>query len=140
MLGLCVFSRRRHEEKWWALNLILSICYGSSFKFHKSENGMIGHTSGVWCAGIGFSITFIKMFAGAGNKWLNRHMLWMFLLQGWVDWGRMHQWIEHTNEIKKNVVPLKRTIVTSMWAEYVPAHEESELIMFRKLHEVKEQA
>ena len=131
--AMCAFSRRAHEEKWWIANLILTIGYMGSWKFHKAENGVIGHTAGIWCAFGGFLFTLMRMFAGAGNARWNRRMMVFYVGHGWIDWGRLHQWIEHTNEIKKNVVPLKMTIMTSMFAEYIPAHEEPELIMLRKL-------
>lgn len=134
--AMCAFSRRQHEEKWWIANLVLTIGYMGSWKFHKAENGVIGHTAGIWCAFGGFMFTMLRMFAGAGNPKWNRRALMFYMAHGWIDWGRLHQWIEHTNEIKKNVVPLKMTIMTSMFAEYIPAHEEPELIMMRKLTSV----
>lgn len=79
------------------------------------------------------------MYAGAGHSKWNKRLLFFYGFHGWIDWGRLHQWIEHTNEIKKNVVPLRKAIMTSMWAEYIPAHEEPDLILLRKLHSVDEQ-
>lgn len=133
---ICFLSRRQHEEKWWLANLFLVVGYCGSFKFHKAENGMTGHISGVWCAGIGAFFAIMRMYGRAGNQKWNLRLLFIYMLQGWIDWGRMHQWIEHTNEIKKNVVPLKRTVVTSMWGEFIPSHMEAELILLRPLKEV----
>lgn len=134
--SLCAFSRKQHEEKWWLGNLLLTIGYTGCFKFHKAENGVIGHTSGIWCAWCGVCLCLLRLYGGAGNAKWNKRLMVFYSLQGWVDWGRMHQWIEHTTEIKKNVTPLKRTVVTSMWSEYIPAHAEPALILHGKLHEV----
>jgi hypothetical protein len=130
----CVLSRRTHEEKWWLMNLVIVIGYFGSFKFHKSENGLIGHTSGIWCAGLGVLMSIGKLWAGAGSAKWNCRLAFLYAFQGWIDWGRLHQWVEHSNEIKRNVVTLRNTVVTSMWAEYIPSHEEPELVLMRRLH------
>lgn len=129
----CLLSRRRHQEKWWLGGVVLTVGYFTSGKFHKQGNGAQGHNAGVFLATFGVVGTTARCMGSSGATPFNVASIALFFLMGWYDWGMAHQWTAYIAQFKREISGASgKALETSLWIEFVPQHEATEFVHFKK--------
>ncbi|KPI87732.1 hypothetical protein ABL78_3205 [Leptomonas seymouri] len=126
----CLTMRVRNKEKWWMGMFGICTAYYSSVKAHKVNNGLVGHQSGFFAAGMGAIGCVARLMVKSGSfKW-NVGCLGAFSALLWYEVGRYHLWTEHVTEFRREVTPERSY---DLLGEYVPQSLEIEFLPYRPI-------
>jgi hypothetical protein len=126
----CLTMRVRNKEKWWLGMFSICTVYYSSVKAHKVNNGLVGHQSGFFAAGMGVIGCVARLMVKSGSfKW-NVGCLTLFSSLLWYEIGRYHLWTEHVTEFRRAVTPERSY---NLLGEYVPQALEVEFLPYRAI-------
>lgn len=126
----CFFMKRRNKEKWWFGLFLITGVYYSSVKAHKVNNGLVGHQSGFFAAGMGVIGSTARIVLKSGRRIANLSLLAMFSTMMWYEIGRFHLWSEHVVEFRRLSTPQRSYDLLS---EYVSPNFNIEFLPYRSL-------
>lgn len=124
----CLTMKSRNREKWWFGLFLISGVYYNSVKAHKVGNGLVGHQSGFFAAGMGVLGCTARLMARSGSAKWNRRLLLTFTALAWYEVGRYHMWAAHTTEFRREVSPER---YYNLLSEYVPQELQVEFLAYR---------
>ncbi|KAG5499432.1 hypothetical protein JKF63_07995 [Porcisia hertigi] len=124
----CLTMKVRNKEKWWMGMFAICTVYYSSVKAHKVGNGLVGHQSGFFAAGMGAIGCVARLMARSGTVRRNLRGLGLFAALLWYELGRYHLWAEHVTEFRRDVTPERSY---DLLGEYVPQSLEVEFLPYR---------
>ncbi|AIO00227.1 hypothetical protein LPMP_292800 [Leishmania panamensis] len=124
----CLTMKVRNREKWWMGMFAISVVYYNSIKAHKVGNGLLGHQSGFFAAGMGTIGCTARLMAKSGSARQNVGGLSLFVALLWYEIGRYHLWAEHVTEFRRDVTPQRSY---DLLGEYVPPTYEVEFLPYR---------
>lgn len=122
----CFFMKRRNKEKWWFGLFLITGVYYSSVKAHKVNNGLVGHQSGFFAAGMGAIGSTARLVLKSGHRNANLSLLALFSSMMWYELGRFHLWSEHVVEFRRMSTPqrsydlLNEYVSPSLHIEFLP--------------------
>ncbi|AAZ10331.1 uncharacterized protein TEOVI_000444300 [Trypanosoma equiperdum] len=126
----CATMRAANRERWWLGLFFMGGLYYNAVKAHKVGNGLVGHQSGFFAAGLGAIGCVGRLLVRVGNPKANRRLLCMFAALMWYEVGRYHLWSEHATEFRKEVTPEH---AYGLLTEYVPPHIDTDLLPYRSV-------
>ncbi|KAG5473931.1 hypothetical protein LSCM1_04567 [Leishmania martiniquensis] len=124
----CLTMRVRNKEKWWMGMFAICVVYYSSVKAHRVDNGLVGHQSGFFAAGMGAVGCVARLMAKSGSIRKNLGALGLFSGLLWYEIGRFHLWMEHVTEFRRRVTPERSY---DLLGEYVPQSLEAAFLPYR---------
>lgn len=138
LASLCLFSsfmscltmKVRNKERWWMGMFAICTVYYSSVKAHKVDNGLVGHQSGFFAAGMGVIGCTARLMVRSGSLKWNVGCLGLFTSLMWYEIGRYHLWTEHVTEFRREVTPERSY---DLLGEYVPQSLEVEFLPYRAI-------
>lgn len=126
----CLTMKARHKEKWWMGMFAICTIYYGSVKAHKVDNGVLGHQSGFFAAGLGVVGCSARLMVRSGSACRNAAGLALFAALMWYELGRYHLWSEYMTEFRREIAP-ERSF--DLLGEYVPQSLEVEFLPYRRL-------
>ncbi|ESL09481.1 hypothetical protein TRSC58_02796 [Trypanosoma rangeli SC58] len=124
----CLTMKARNMERWWLGLFFMCGMYYNAVKAHKVNNGLVGHQSGFFAAGMGVLGCGCRLVVHAGSAKTNRRLLLLFGTLMWYEVGRYHLWAEHVSEFRHELTP-ERTY--NLLAEFVPQETATEFLPYR---------
>ncbi|KEG13743.1 hypothetical protein DQ04_00811030 [Trypanosoma grayi] len=129
LLG-CLTMKARNMERWWLGLFFMCGMYYNAVKAHKVNNGLVGHQSGFFAAGMGVLGCGSRLVVRAGSRRNNVRLLSLFSALMWYEVGRYHLWAEHVSEFRREVTP-ERTY--NLLTEYVPQGIDTVFLPYRSV-------
>ncbi|KAH9598700.1 hypothetical protein LSM04_000189 [Trypanosoma melophagium] len=126
----CLTMKSRNMERWWLGLFFMGGMYYNAMKAHKVNNGLVGHQSGFFAAGMGVLGCSARLMVRAGGVRNNSLLLLLFSALMWYEVGRYHLWAEHVSEFRREVVPGR---TCNLLTEYVPQDIETEFLPYRSV-------
>nr|CCC89758.1 conserved hypothetical protein [Trypanosoma congolense IL3000] len=126
----CLTMRARNMERWWFGLFFMGGLYYNAVKAHKVGNGLVGHQSGFFAAGLGVIGCGGRLLVHAGSPKMNKILILIFSSLMWYEVGRYHLWSEHVSELRKEVAP---TRTYNLLSEYVPKHIDADFLPYRSI-------
>ncbi|KAK7200216.1 hypothetical protein NESM_000073000 [Novymonas esmeraldas] len=127
-LAMCFTMKARNKEKWWLGMFAICAVYYSSVKAHKVDNGLVGHQSGFFAAGMGTIGCTARLMVRSGSPRRNVGGLALCTALLWYEMGRYHLWSEHVTEFRRDVTPERSY---NLLDEFVPPSLEVEFLPYR---------
>lgn len=127
----CLLMRKSNKEKWWLGLFLMSGLYFCSMKAHKVGNGLVGHQSGFFAAGLGTIGVLSRIVLRAGKPATNAKLLTLFSFLLWYELGRFHLWSNHAGEFRQLVAPQPSA---DLFSEYISPSCQVEFLPYRKLN------
>lgn len=136
--SLCLFSsftasflmKKSRKEKWWLGLFLMSGLYYCSVKAHKVHNGLVGHQSGFFAAGLGTIGVFSRLIIKSGTFKTNFGLLCFFSTLLWYELGRFHLWSEHASQFRQIISPSQSS---DLFGEYFSPSVQVAFLPYRKL-------
>lgn len=127
----CFFVRKSSKEKLWIGLFLMAGLYFCSMKAHKVDNGLVGHQSSFFAAGLGTIGVLSRMIMRSGTFRGNANLLCLFSFLLWYELGRFHLWSEHAGEFRQLVAP---QFSSDLFSEYISPSCKVEFLPYRKLN------
>lgn len=124
----CFFMKKRNKEKWWLGTFLITCVYYSSVKAHKVNNGLVGHQSGFFAAGMGVIGFGSRLILNSGTRKINVSGMLLFLAMMWYELGRFHLWSEYVTEFRRITAPQRSF---NLLDEYIDPTCKVELLPYR---------
>lgn len=124
----CLTMKVRNKERWWMGVFAICAVYYNGVKAHKVNNGLVGHQSGFFAAGMGAIGCVARLMAKCGSARMNVGCLGLFTALMWYEIGRYHLWAEHVTEFRRDVTPERSY---DLLGDYVPQSVEVEFLPYR---------
>lgn len=127
---LSLFLSKGRKEKWWFGVFLITSVYYHALKAHKVDNGLVGHQSGFYAAGMGMILTTGRLVLRSGQRATNAKLFLLCSAAMWYELGRFHMWSEYAVAYRKWMSPQRSY---NLMGEYFSPSCEVEFLPYRQL-------